>query len=77
MSGWGNWRPNSPLVETWTAGPGKGARDTARSRSIHPHRDAGRRHMALRLADGVIAEMEDRRGEHRGRAALGLSLIHI
>src|SRR4051794_1432974 len=37
---------------------------------IQPHRQAGARHVLLGLAHGVLAEMEDGGGEHRGRVTV-------
>src|SRR5712692_2716050 len=37
---------------------------------IEPHRQAGASHVVLGFADAVLAEMEDRGGEHRGRMAV-------
>src|SRR6478609_1145305 len=37
--------------------------------SVETHVDAAGRHIALRFADGIGAEVEDRGGENRGRMA--------
>src|SRR5438477_6140851 len=46
----------------------------AKSSCVEPHRQPGGRHVALGFAHIVLAEMEDRRGKHRGRVAVADAL---